>query len=169
MNTSEKVIMLDAAKTVFFKAMLAGYANGSDSDMVVKVKTPDGYTTITFAYGDFVVVDRYCVTPYSDFSAGTTTISYNCNPIWIMFYTGYYPKKVIPFLKMTLADQYSKGIFFGGRGAHCGMNNENEHLFYWNICERNRFSYFLGREHIIDLRKPNVELGHHRYLGMSLL
>ncbi|MEI8123951.1 MAG: DUF5680 domain-containing protein [bacterium] len=166
MRRKEVVRILDGAMKVFFKAMLAGYAGGCDSDKVVKVKTPDGYTTITFTDGDFVVVDRYCVTSYSDFSAGTTTIFYKENPVWIMFYAGKYPEKVIPFLKESLVEQYKQWGFRGGRGYRFRYNR---HYKYTNEGEcLSSFTKFKGREEI-STRLRGKSLGFHEYCGVSMI
>lgn len=65
------MIDLKVVEEFFFKAMLQGYAAGAQ-----KTRVPDmpGYKEIRFQEGDFLLVDRYCVTPNSEKSAGTTTI-----------------------------------------------------------------------------------------------
>ena len=121
MEEAQKMKILEGAQKAFFEAMLDGYAGG-DNRKSAKVKGEDGYTTITYTSkdGECKVVDRYCTTPLSDKSCGTTTIFYENGsvwvPVWWMSYGGRYPKRVIPFLKESLKWAYEMRDFCGGRG-----------------------------------------------------
>jgi len=71
-----KAAVLAVARKVFFKAMLAGYAGAGGAE---KTKYPNGRVTIRYRdpdQPDYIVLDEYWVTPYSDSSSGTTTILY---------------------------------------------------------------------------------------------
>ncbi|MDD4761455.1 MAG: DUF5680 domain-containing protein [Candidatus Pacebacteria bacterium] len=156
--------ILEGAKEVFFKAMLAGYA-GEGREKTTKAKSSDGYTTIEYSDGDFRVVDRYCTTPDSDFSAGTTVIFFENKPVWWMAYAGSYPAEVIGFLKEILRENYENGIFNGGRGL--GVKR-GENFIYINEVKDCDFSLFNGME-IIIYSKTEKKLGFHRYFGSALI
>jgi hypothetical protein len=156
--------ILGGAREAFFKAMLDGYAG--DQKKSAKTVSSDGYKTIEFPIGDYLVVDRYCTTSCSDFSAGTTTIFFRGSAVWWMSYAGRYPEKVIPFLKEVLRKAYEEEIFFGGRGRD---SSNNEAFVYSNQeTEGWDFTRFKGREEISDI-KTTKRLGFHEYLGMALI
>ncbi|MFA6269748.1 MAG: DUF5680 domain-containing protein [Candidatus Paceibacterota bacterium] len=164
-----KVDILKGAKAAFFEAMLDGYAGGENRKSI-KTSGNDGYTTITYTTEDskYRVVDRYCTTPLSDWSAGTTTIFYRVNliwvPVWWMEYNGFYYKNVIPFLKSAIRQSYEMEIFNGGRGPARYNDSGIEYNNIWS----GDFERFLGREEIED--KLNGELlGFHSFSGRSLL
>lgn len=159
MKTREEV--LEGAKKVFFKAMLAGYA-GKEAN---KTKTSDGYTTIEYSEEDFRVVDRYLTTPNSDYSAGTTTIFFENKPVWFMAYAGRYSSEVIPFLKSVLRRSYESELFVGGRGLEVYREGG---LIYNNDVAENDFSYFCGRESIFYSKEGSREY-FHDYFGMALI
>lgn len=182
MKSKERASILHRAKEVFFKAMLAGYAG--DGSGVNKEKTPDGYRTLTYKEGEFMVVDRYCVTPHSKRSAGTTTIFYEDRAIWWMSYGGWYNDEVIPFLKESLAVAYRRRSFNGGRGPNNRHDKgRRKKVYYVNHVNRvsqhtvkclwsSGFEGFCGREEIADYSRSVTEptvLGVHRYFGMSLI
>jgi len=168
MTTKDKIRILWDARWAFFKAMRAGYASNAQSS--IKTKTSDGYRIITFTDGDFRVEDRYCVTPHSNSSAGTTTIFYKGDPVWWMSYGGFYPEDVIEFLKVALLYQYNRGIFFGGRGPTFITSGDG--LAYENrpVLEdaEDHFWKFKGREEIYNQITGKL-LGFHEYWGMSLI
>jgi hypothetical protein len=157
-------IVIEGARKVFFRAMLAGYAGGSQSS--VKTTTADGYTAIEFADGDFRMVDRYCVNPHSDHSAGTTTIFLGNLPIWWMAYGGSYQAEAIPFLKEVLASAYRDSNFCGGRGFAHGIDNK---AFSYNNIWTGDFCQFDGLERIFNLEDMDKEVGSHEYFGMILI
>lgn len=172
------------AQKVFFAAMLAGYANSESSDVVTtkrqdgcsviefaqsdmtKIKSPDHYTTIEFTQGNYRVVDRYCTTPNTDHSAGTTTIFYADDPIWWMSYAGFYAERVIPFLKEALQRAYEESSFRGGRGPR--IVRKDDPLWIYQNRATGNFCHFKGREEI-RYRTTLELLGFHEYLGMSLI
>lgn len=169
MATKTRNWILRRAIKVFFKAMLAGYAG--DNSGVKKEKSPDGYTTLTWPpTGDhkgFVVVDRYCVTPHSDKSTGTTTIFFEGQPVWWMTYGGEYKKSTIPFLKEALKETYRQSKFLGGRGP---SRFQKDNLVYVNRrgFDGTRFALFEGREEIVEIPSLN-SVGFHKYFGMLLI
>lgn len=106
---------MDMAKVqqFFFKAMVEGWATNTPK---IKVADMPGYKAIYFKDGNYSLMDRYCVTPLSNKSAGTTTIWFNDIPVWVMNYGGYYEEEVIDFLKRMLGKTYQASEFIGGRG-----------------------------------------------------
>jgi hypothetical protein len=170
MNRDE---ILKQAKEIFFKAQLAGYASSGQG--VKKEKTPNGYTTITFVEEDWMVVDRYCVNPHSNYSAGTTTISNEDDPVWWMAYWGSYPKEAISFLRGVLGQAYRKGFFHGGRGLHRAHSSKRRPQFIYlneiegvSETEESSFEHFRGSEKIMEVTAIKY-IGWHQYEGMSLI
>jgi hypothetical protein len=170
---TDRNVILKEARQVFFRAMLAGYAGDSTTE-----KTTDGhgYTTIRFNDRPFLVEDRYCVTPHSNQSAGTTTIFFNDDPIWWMSYNGRYAEEAIPFLKQALARACRRGKFIGGRGPYETVFSDGKYFYkYCNQSEpgrRQTFRWFQGEEVIVRYRKSDNQhktLGTHRYQGRSLI
>jgi len=169
---SERLAILNGAREAFLQAMLDGYVGG-EGRKSVKTVSANGVKTITFPFGDYEVVDRYCVTSQSNCSAGTTTIFYKKTAVWWMSYGGEYPEAVIPFLKKALAVAYRQGEFRGGRGPE---HYEEPGLVYGNYSVRgvepgsttgSSFSSFQGYEEITG---PNGDvLGFHRYFGLALI
>ncbi len=156
--------MLDMAQiqAFFFKAMMEGYAVGGQK---IKIADMPGYKAIPFRDGDFYLLDRYCVTPNSPKSAGTTTIWFQDVPVWVMNYGGYYDDHAIRTLKCALRKAYETQQFIGGRGSRVYTDGS---FVYVNHPRRNDFDAFEGRESIIN-EITGVELGFHQYWGMSLL
>ena len=152
----------------FFTAMQTGYA--VEGIQKTKVADMPGYKEIRYEDGDFLLVDRWCVNPNSQKSAGTTTIYYQNKPVWFMSYGGYYPEHLIPALKKVLRLTYQKKIFAGGRGKSVGDFEAG--VFYVNTVEFGDFIHFRGREEIV-VRSPESCVGqvagHHDYWGMSLI
>lgn len=167
--------ILKLAEEIFFKAMLAGYA--SDAGNIEKEETLDGYKTLTFEEGEWKVVDRYCVTPFSDSSVGTTTIFYQGKAVWWMAYGGSYPKSVIPFLKESLRQTYQQSVFIGGRGPDRFVDSdENPRFIYLNetkglvTLNDQSFESFQGKETVIEISSSSSRcIGWHKYWGMSLI
>lgn len=156
----DKSRVLTEAQKVFFLAMLAGYLGSG----ATKEKSADGEVTITWIQGDFRVLDRYYVTPFSTRSGGTTTIFYKEIPVWWMAYGGSYKEEAIPFLKEALALSYEDARFVGGRGP---KSHRADGLDYRNVVQGN-FAEFRGREEITAYN-PRRSLGFHDYWGMSML
>ncbi|MFA5173233.1 MAG: DUF5680 domain-containing protein [Candidatus Paceibacterota bacterium] len=157
--------ILEGAKEFFFEGMLARYFGHRDGKKITKIESSDGCNDIVFRDGDFKVVDRFYITPDSDFSAGTTTIFFENKPVWWMAYGGCYPAEAIAFLKMALKENYERGTFLGGRGPKLV---EEENFVYRNEVRMSDFKIFNGRESIVDL-EAEKELGFHEYFGMALI
>lgn len=76
MNNSE-------LKEFILKASRATYASGDSS---MRIKQPDGSTTINYSSGDYVYHDNYFGgEPYG----GREVVFYKNNPIWMMVYYGF--------------------------------------------------------------------------------
>ena len=164
--------ILKKAQEVFFRALLAGYASGTekkDPRLTTTTSMFDFKTINTYRDGDFIVVDEWTKTDDSDVSFGSTTILFEEVPIWFMTYSGLYPKKVIPFLKEALTTQYKTGEFRGGRGP-CIFNSKG--LTYVNGSSKINgiidFSCFSGQETIF-VQGTKEERGFHVYYGMSMI
>lgn len=70
-------------KKFIFDASRATYASGDES---IKVKQPDGSTTIEFVEGDWVFHDNYFGgEPYG----GREVVFYQGKPVWMMVYYGF--------------------------------------------------------------------------------
>lgn len=153
---------IDVIQSFFFKAMTEGWASGGQ-----KIKIPDmpGYKGIPFRDGDFYLLDRYCVSPYSSSSAGTTTIWFKDVPVWVMNYGGYYQERAIPLLMTALRSTYGKANFVGGRGPRVFRSGV---MVYVNHPRLNGFVKFEGREEVF-VAETSEPLGFHEYWGMSLL
>ncbi|MDD4804070.1 MAG: DUF5680 domain-containing protein [Candidatus Pacebacteria bacterium] len=171
MDIKKKLKILYEARIIFFKALLAGYAGKSDKKDPRLTKTISMFgfeKTNTYRYGNFIVVDRWTVSDHSNISSGTTVILFVEVPVWIMTYSGSYPKNVIPFLKEALSEQYKTGEFRGGRGPYRWVSEK--FLYRNNVHENevNNFSCFSGHEEIVDQKTGKV-LGFHEYSGMSMI
>lgn len=103
----------------------------------------------------------------SDWSVGSTSLTYDGEVVLFMAYSGYYKKEARQFLKNTLREAYEAGTFLGGRGPserRVGL------LHYHNFLGAHNSRSFAGREEIyVDSTNhllPNDLLGYHEYLGM---
>ena len=145
---------------VFFKGMIRGWAAGCD-----KFAVPDmpGYKEISYQEGKFRLLDRYCISR-SKKSAGTTTIWYEDDPIWVMNYGGYYVSRAMGIVKNAIRDNYQDKIFFGGRGPFIHVEGT---LIYTNRPVVNNFAKFEGREEVLDT-EFGILLGFHDCWGFSL-
>lgn len=167
-HQSRTALLTDPIKAFFFKAMQAGYA----VEGIKKAKVVDmpGYKEIRYEDGEWLLVDRWCVNPDSEKSAGTTTIWHEGRPVWFMSYGGYYPEHLVPALKKALRLTYEKDTFNGGRGENVGDFEAG--IFYVNTIERGDFSDFRGREEISTRSSESCvgeTAGYHEYWGISLL
>ena len=120
---------------------------------------------IEFRQGSFFLLDRYCVSPDSNKSAGTITIWHKDVPVWLMNYGGWYDKCAIPVVKEALMRAYEEKMFFGGRGWN--MHKKNG-IIYVNIPEKNAFPDFSGSEQAVELETSRL-LGYHDYWGITLI
>lgn len=166
MRRDEERAILHGAGKAFFEAMLAGYAGGEKGGGIVRIENGGGYKIIEFTSQNYKVVDRYCTTPHSKYSAGTTTILFESAPVWWMSYAGLYPETLIPFLKTALKKAYEVEEFNGGRGPRI-LRDEESSLTYINV-STGGFHRFQGREEIHD-RRTGLTLGFHEYFGMGLI
>ena len=155
---------LRRVEAFFFKAMLNGWV--SDAEETTLPGMP-GFRAIQFREGDFYLLDRYCVTPMSSKSAGTTTIWHKDAPVWVMNYGGWcYDNAVLAVLKAALREAYAEGLFMGGRGPRIYTTDVG--VVYANIPYTNDFSAFSGRE-VMTSDVDDQVFGYHEYWGMSLL
>ena len=159
-------IPLRDVEMFFFQAMMQGYA-----DNETKRKTVDmlHHKEVDIIQGDWRCLDRYCVTPLSDKSAGSTTIWYQGIPVWVMNYGGDYKEEAIDFLKLALRSNYEEMIFLGCRGPAIFTHLDNP-LIYTNSMSKDShgFGDFKGCETIKN-KSTYTMLGYHEYWGMSLL
>jgi hypothetical protein len=143
--------------------MNAGYA--SDSKKGTLPGLP-GSKLLTHDRGRWGVVDVYIVTRLSSQSGGTTIISYDGVPVWMMQYFGWYKPVAIPCLKAALKRAYGEEKFYAGRGP---LSFEYEGFLYRNWVKmdmhfQNEFhTSFRGSEDIHD--KEGVLWGMHRFHG----
>ncbi len=145
----------------FFEAMRAGYA-AKNSEETSIAELP-GYKVVTYRKDDLRLVDMWCTNPNSNKSAGTTTIWFKDEPLWIMQYGGEYKQDAIPVLKEALLKAYEHNIFAGGRGPVTFQKNR---LLYDNNVTKNFFGNFEGQEVISS--EGGIVLGYHDYRGMFL-
>ena len=147
----------------FFKAMVEGWAAGAQK---IKIDEMPGYKAIPFRDGDFYLLDCYCTHSDSPKSAGTTTIWFKEVPVWFMSYGGFYEERAIAFLKRALCKAYEAHEFVSGRGPRRDVEGN---LIYLNKPLLYDFAKFDGREAVFILNvEGEVELGFHKYWGMSL-
>jgi hypothetical protein len=151
-------------KDAFFAAMQNGYAKGAVEKTTIQ-ELPCS-KVITYRHGIYVVRDVYQVTTNSDASFGTTVISVEDNPLWMMQYQGHYRKGDIPFLKRALMKAYAENRFVGGRGPESYAEDK---LAYRNNLgsESDNFTHFRGREEIWEVDTAEC-VGWHEYQGMLL-
>lgn len=146
----------------FFAAMAFGYAQGASKS---HIEALPGSKMISSVHGEFKVVDLYYTTEHSDKSTGHTIISYENQPVWVMYYGGWYAKAAVPFLKECLHRAYvTERKFYGGRGP---LVVHSDTYTYTNIVRNGDFSGFDGDEVII--RPDGRPAGHHWYKGMVLI
>ena len=131
-----------------------------------------GYKYLRHRTGKFTFVDEWS-SHANGRSEGKTTIWFGLNPIWVMSYCGWYPKEVIPFLKVALMEMIEARRFMGGRGNNYYYDENYPDLAYYNDVERAKlFPGFVGEEKIYkknDDGSDDTLVGLHRYQGMSLI
>ena len=163
LNLQTTKAYMEDIERFFFKAMVNGWASGCEK---IKIADMPAYKAISFRDGNFYLLDRYCVVSKSQKSAGTTTIWYRDEPVWVMNYGGFYEESAIVFLKRALLEAYKEREFVGGRGPI--FYSENEGLNYVNRPLLEDFAKFEGREEVFNA-SSGKSLGFHEYWGMSLL
>lgn len=157
--------ILKEAQAFFFEAMVRGYADPVHKPIPVPEKP--GFKQFIYRNGDdWRLVDEWATNPDSNFSFGTTTIWYKERVVWMMQYSGRYPKEVIPFLKKVLERSYKDHQWHGGRGLE--ENFECDGLIYRNdISGLRGFDRFRGCENIWN--NNGKWQGRHEYHGMALI
>lgn len=130
---------------VFFEAMNKGYA--TDASKKKSILWLPGSKVVKHERDSWKVVDLYHVTQLGPRSGGTTTVSYEGQPVWMMQYSGWYEKDAIPCLKAALRAAYKKKQFLGGRGPK--MFRLRQEFFYQNFLEFGEFDgSFKGEEQV---------------------
>lgn len=149
-------------KDFFLEAMREGWANKPP-----KQRTPllPGYKIIPYTKGALTLTDCYLTTPYSDWSFGSTTITYNGQPVWWMRYGGSYPEEAIAFLQESLNLTYSAGLWVAGRGPTIHISDD---WIYFNNVADDSFSSPAGNEEIVSVKKKR-KVGYHEYWGKLLI
>jgi hypothetical protein len=153
----------------FCEAMAHGWAagnNGETKGLMLSQVVPGWHEVQYFPeMNGFSLTDRWGTDPGSGKPSGQTIIYHRTIPIWAMWYGGdSYPKQALPLLKSALLENYSKGIFTGGRGP--GFFGDSLYS-YINEAEGD-FARFSGRERIGD-EDMQVQIGSHFYWGGSLV
>lgn len=160
-HKGDNVVDILQIQSFFFRAMLAGWANGA---VATDCPQMSGHKRILFYDGAFTISDRYCVAQDGVRSVGSTTIWFQHLPVWVMHYGGQYNEIAIPLLKNALLLAYQRKQFLGGRGVHTLIEGS---LVYYNQAYGD-FAKFSGYENIHDHTKGR-SLGYHEYWGMSLV
>ncbi len=142
--------------------MRAGYA--TEKSEKSRIRELPCYKVITYRNGNFYLVDMWCTHPNSNKSAGTTTIWFKDQSVWIMQYSGEYTERAILVLKEALRETYERNVFVGGRG---NVTFQKNRLLYDNKVTKNFFGDFEGQEVISD--EGGRVQGYHDYRGMLLV
>lgn len=145
----------------FLDAMRNGYAANVEKFAIPHMK----HKGISYKSkdGKLYLIDAYCVNKETDYSAGTTTIFEQGQPVWWMSYVGYYQPDTTQYLKEALKFAYDRNLFFGGRGPD-EFNISG--YKYKNRSDYNSFDFFSGTETLSDINGNMV--GFHRYYGTVL-
>lgn len=162
-------------ETAFFEAMNAGYA--TDAPKKKSILWLPGSKTIEYIRDSWRVVDSYHVTALGPRSGGTTIISYEETPVWMMQYLGQYDEAAIPCLKAALRAAYAEKEFFGGRGPDEFVHGE---FVYHNEVDRayradfQTSNFFKGYEKITKVGRDadgttQKAVGWHSYQGMMMI
>lgn len=165
---SKAPAFLAEMQDIFFEAMNAGYA--ADAPKKQSISWLPDNKTIEYKRGPWRAVDTYHVTKLGPRSGGTTIISYEETPVWMMQYFGEYEEEAIPCLKAALRSTYSRKEFWAGRGP---WRFELDGFVYKN-CLVNPLGlssfagFFSGEEKVFNKSKGGI-LGWHRYQGGGML
>lgn len=154
--------------------MKRGWASGIPQPLFNFVP---GQKTFRYIEEHLWLDDSFFVAHGSKSSYGTTVIwtverGLRQKPVWVMHYGGWYDKRVIPFLKSTLASSYTNNVFMGGRGP-IRLEGNDHMLQYLNRVEQNSFENFRGHEQIITTSEQRqlpvgTQLGEHHYFGGTI-
>jgi len=157
------------AQQTFFDLMLAGYAADAIPERVVRFKGDLGTKCNTWGDPkDWFAIDEWRSTQCGNGSNGTTSIYYRTHPIWEMQYGGFYPERVIPFLKKALSANYIHQIWIGGRGPKVYF--DSVYRYRNRPTDMSLFEEFKGKETIHEQVDGQwTEIGHHYYRGGFLI
>lgn len=165
-NLAQDPAFIAEMKAVFFEAMIIGYASEEKLKKSSIAELPGSKLIPPYVKGPWKVSDPYLVTPLSSFSGGTTIISYEGVPVWMMQYFGQYPKEAVPCLKAALRTAYENRQFFGGRGPESFGYGPFRYTNYSprNVWKNHRFGdRFNGDEEVRE--NGGKLLGWHTYHG----
>lgn len=173
----------------FFAGMCEGWASGN---IARKVHNETNGEMYDYCRGVIWLHDEYHTSGFGGGFEGSTNIFFlgdsgEWSPIWTMHYVGFTDEEASAFLKQALMENYSKGIFLGGRGPRGYVNRDN--LFrYRNNCINGHlydylrsdeygygdspgesFACFNGSEEICEIVPPEVRRGWCEYFGHLLV
>jgi hypothetical protein len=153
------------ARNTFFSLLLSGYATDAPPERIIRFVGDRGTKRNTWKGEDgWLAIDEWRTTRIGDGSYGTTSIYHNTILLWEMQYGGYYPERVIPFLRRALMQSYSQQRWCGGRGPSEFF--ENDFCYVNDARQGTDFASFHGRE-MIEERINGVwtPVGEHHYRG----
>lgn len=161
-----------AIRDAFFAAMMAGYAGETSAKRHISALPCS--KLFDFERGEYKVCDTYFTAEGSMHSSGMTIIWHKGQPVWTMYYQGWYEPEAIPLLKQALRANYERGVFLGGRGPKVFSQGS---LKYQNTVNELRavFHNFEGEEEVAYISGPNEPasatrvIGRHIYMGMMYL
>jgi hypothetical protein len=150
---------------MFFYGQADGYASGAPTTVIQELA---GSKATPIINGFWSIVDCWFTHPHSIYSSGFTLISYKGKPVWTMSYQGWYEESVLWFLKESLAHNYTRKIWCGGRGPN---HHVNGNLQYNNFVRESSFKLFSGKEEIYEngggTLSDRTLRGMHMYQGMT--
>lgn len=158
-------VFAHTAQRMFFDAMRMGYVN-DDAKAKATIACLPGSHRIVHVDGPWMVIDVYHTTSLSDRSYGTTHLSYEGTPVWMMHYEGEYPKGAIPTLKRALAKNYLDGVWHGGRGP--AVFDDGDLSYENNVKDGSIFAGKSSGEEFIVRRKGGL-VGFHSYSSLYLI
>jgi hypothetical protein len=156
---------IETLQDFFFRAMLAGYASGSETEPVPGMPGWKRVPPFKDESLGLMLVDMWCTHLRSGKSFGTTTIYFDGDPVWVMQYSGEYREEAVPLLKRALHEAYQAQEFHGGRGRTLLSVGG---LTYYNAFQGD-FGSFYGKEYIREDGWQGLVLGRHEYAGMLLV
>ncbi len=151
--------LIDQTKIFFFRAMLQGYIsdNPRHNDFPYH-----GWKAVEYREGSFFFTQMWHSNDEGE-SGGVTTIYYEHQIIWEMYFQGWYAREVIPHLKLALWQAYTKGLFNGARGPNSFVKNNYTYINEPNL-RFNEITRFMGSEKILTVGKQKL-MGTHWYRG----
>jgi hypothetical protein len=148
---------------IYFAAMLDGYLSG---------KKPDNYPGMphskcyTFSRDRFTVLDCFFTNNYGRYSDGMVRMWYENQPIWSMWYGGWYQKEALGFLKEVMRETFTAQKFYGGRGPEM-VRGQNGLVYVNKVSPTDDLLHVQGAEQIWD--KSGALAGMHEYHCMLLV